>query len=304
MATTYVEITENDICIYGKPKGRDANCETVFFSMPDEIFDSFDAVKLTGLPKIRNIKWISQVVIIANTRKALIRISDIDDAEERTGLMVFLPRGVAEFLRNKKRQQQNTEWEMVSAAYPISDKMNEKTHIFDGCFFSADSNGGTRSCFFMAALPLSMADVMSKIAALLCGNVHAVNRLDVIEHVLFRHFSALGKEPLCIVFPQGEGLCILHMTKGLPKWAYAISNHDEFREDELYRVWKELKLTTSVETEVAELKDNTGGNLSSLKVVLLDRNDGYDAICISNFFMERGVTVSTETFDMMKFVGQ
>ena len=175
--TTYIEVTETDMNI-----------------LQHDIFDD----------------PFSRIVLVANTRKTIIRVADIPPPA---------PDAAAK-------------WELVRQNFPLGSKMNERTYVFDGSMFSSEGN----SRFFMAALPMHTADVIARLAP----SIHRIKRLETIEHILFRHYAPTTLDSFCLALLQGDGLRILHMAHGLPCGAYSISNISPLREAEAERTWRSL----------------------------------------------------------------
>ena len=170
----------------------------------------------TKLPKIKA----SSVVLVANTRSTVIRVARLD-----------------EFSQKPKKLTMGDKWQLVLDNFPISSKMNENTHVFDGSIFT-NKNGQT--CFFMAALPINVGEELVKIGVGIFGSVHSISRIDTAEHLLFQKYLASGAEgnidgALLVFLPQDEGLRVLHIENGLPIGAGYIGNNPMYREDELRR---------------------------------------------------------------------
>ena len=187
------------------------------------------------------------------------------------------------------KKQQKPDWNVVKSVFPIGDKMNEHTHIFDGKLF-VNQNETPMACFFMAAIPVYVADSITNTAVSLFGNIHKIERIDTIEHLLFQYYVSQGKtpsEPFAVVFLQGDGLRILHVANNLPQSAKIISNHAEFRVSEFLRVWNSFK-------EDAETMPQ--------RVVVLKMHDGNELDWLHDFFDENKIAVEEEIFDFANFI--
>ena len=123
--------------------------------------------------------------------------------------------------------------------FPMGPLLNGDTHIFDGSVFT--NNSGQR-CFTMVALPKDIVDSITHASLEKWGSVHRLERLDTIEHMLFRHYTNQANnasdENVWIVFPQDAGYRVLYIANGLPQSAHYISNNPDMREVELDRVWQ------------------------------------------------------------------
>ncbi|MCL2577821.1 MAG: hypothetical protein FWE27_07210 [Defluviitaleaceae bacterium] len=179
--------------------------------LPPETFSGeFD---FSALPKIKT----NSLVLVANIRKTVIRIAELSEGS---------------VLSTEKQ------WSFVEDNFPLGEKMNEDTHIFDGCVFK-NNNGQSR--FFMAALPVFISDAIAKIGVALTGSIRRVARLDTAEYILFRKYAAEISEPALIFLPQESGIRILHIAENLPIAAHYISNNPLHREDEFSRFYSSLK---------------------------------------------------------------
>jgi len=167
-----------------------------------------------------------RVALIANTSTAIVRL--------------------AELKRGDRRLNPKTKWRLVQENFPLGNLLNENTHIFDGCLFK--NNMGKR-CFLMAALPKAVSETIAEAGIEKWGSAYKIQRLDTIEHLLFRHYAKLANKtkdengkriktprPQWVIFPQGMGFKILFINEGLPNSVHYISNHTQFREGELGRV--------------------------------------------------------------------
>ena len=166
-----------------------------------------------------------KVALITNTNKAIVRIAGLGD----------------------RRLNPKTKWRLVQDNFPLGNLLNENTHIFDGCLFK--NNVGKR-CFLMAALPKAVSEAIAEAGIAKWGRVNKLQRLDTLENLLFRHYTKLANKakdengkriktpkPQWVIFPQGMGFKILFINEGLPHSVHYISNHPQFREWELGRVW-------------------------------------------------------------------
>ena len=247
----FAEITEKCVNVYTKAGiGWDA----ASFTLPLE-----ESV-VTGVK--------SPVVLLANTRHAAIRIVDIPARRLLDRLIKPADR-----------------WEYVRQGYPIGDKMNETTHIFDGKVFT---NAEDVQRFFMVALPYGIAEEMGENCATLFGSASNLECLDTIEHYMFRHFAKQGADSFWVVFPQGDGLRILHLAEGLPKAAWCISNDADFRLDEVSRVFNSLNAEQDIEKTTLK------------KAVVLNTNLDLDWLC--GFFEEHGVEVEKGCFHFTDYL--
>jgi len=185
------------------------------------------------------------------------------------------------------KKQQKPDWNVVKSVFPIGDKMNEHTHIFDGKLF-VNQNETPMACFFVVAIPTNTADNITNTAASIFGNVHKLKRIDTMEHVLFQYYVSLNKtEPFAVIFSQGCGLRILFITNNLPQSAKTISNHPEFCEDEMSIVWDSLK-------EDPETAPKS--------VVLLKKQNNNELDWLLDFFSKNKMPVEEDIFDFAKFI--
>ena len=104
------------------------------------------------------------------------------------------------------------------------------THVFDGEIYENDF-GEKR--YLLAALPAEAADGITKIGVALFGSILRLERVDAIENILFKRFV---DEADFIMFPQEEGLRVLHAENKLPKSVGSISSHPKYKYDEYLRV--------------------------------------------------------------------
>ena len=267
VGTIYAEFSEEGLCIVKADKKNIISFEPSFIPLPKGINDDANSQALGRVPSIKVSSLFSSVVLVANNKKAAIRMAEIPLA--------------------KKPLSKEVQWDLVESAFPIGEKMNTHTHIFDGSIFENDTSDVNKSCFFMTALPMEIADNITIAAIAVFGNVHALRRLDTIEHFLFRYYAAFTSEPLWVIFPQGDGLRVLHSSQRLPQGAYIMSNHPELREDEIGRAW---------EGSVANPET------TPKRVILLELIDGKDWGWILNFFADKSVELDVDVYDFGKFI--
>ena len=145
--------------------------------------------------------------------------------------------------------------------------MNTDTHVFESSAFG-------ESCFLAVALPVDVLKKTIKTFVDLTGSLHSINDLDVVEHVVFKHYAQQFTEPAWIAFPQGESVRILHMADGLPVGAVLVSNNAKFRDNEIIKAWQGLnEFPESIPT----------------RVILLDMGNDYDWFL--TFFANKNVTL-------------
>ena len=198
----------------------------------------------------------SSVVLVANTQKTAIRIAEISDVSR------------------------------IHEVFPIGEKMNENTHVFAGSKFVNDDMN--MSCVMCVALPFDFADTATREAANMFGSVYALDRLETIEHILFRHYAALASEPMWVLLPQGDGLRILHTVWNLPRDTYTISNHPDLRQHELERTWSDAQ--------------NAG--ITPERVVLLGDNIPSDWGWALRFFADKNTPIEVEGYALEKFISK
>ena len=207
-------------------------------------------------------------ILVANVRQTAIRVVDI---------------------ANKPPKDK---WDLVKSAFPIGEKMNEDTHIFDGCVF-ANKAGQMR--FFMTALPMSVAESMAETGVALFGHAHLLKRLDSVENILFRHYMQQTQhdaEDFWVVFPQGSGLRVLLLAGGLPRAAWHVSCHPQFREDEALRCLRAFN--HDLDTGEA------GENKTALKrAVVLNTNVDLEWLC--SLLTARGIAVEQGEYCLQAF---
>jgi len=159
-----------------------------------------------------------ELVLVANTPRTIVRVAD-------------MPEG------NKKLTAE-AKWELVRQAFPLGAAVNEESHVFDGCVYR---NGEGAARFFMAALPVEMADGITRLGAAVAGGAKRLARLECMEHVLFRRLCL--REAVAgvqwVIFPQEAGLRVLTMADGLPLGAHFLPLLPEIREGAWLRAWEE-----------------------------------------------------------------
>ena len=185
--------------------GADMLCKTIYAEVgEDGVF-----IPETGKRKMMTMRtcW----VLLANTPQTVIRI--------------VVPPSISQDLPG-----------LLRTAFPWGGKMNDETHIFSHCVFAV----GGQVRVLLAALPKHMADQLAQLGIAAAGSARRVRRLDVIENHLFRHYApqAAAERVLWICLPQGDGLRILVMYKGLPQDAHFISAHPNMRDAALDRLWQ------------------------------------------------------------------
>jgi len=207
----YADITTKGITVYSSGAGDSGMWETTFVPLPSGLFDANGRNEAPlNLPKFKA----KSVVLVANTRKTIIRIADSPTGEQ---------------------------WELISKTFPIGSKMNETTHIFDGSKFVNDKG---ESRFFMAALPVETCNTIVKIGEALTGSIYNLELIDTVEHVLLRQYtSVISGGAVLILLPQDEGLRLLHIANGLPRSVGDISNNPQHREDEFSRYLQGIEKT-------------------------------------------------------------
>ena len=241
------------------------------------------------LPLAENIIYSSKSgVLVANVRQTAIRVVDIacKPVQDKLGLL----------LQRIRKIEPLSQWDLVKSAFPIGDKMNEHTHIFDGAVFS-NKDGKMR--YFITALPINVADDIAETGVKLLGNPSRLKCLDTAENILFRYYMKQGMEALWIVFPQGEGLRILFLTDGLPKASWHVSNNTQFREDEVLRCLQASKEQIEVSLEDAESAGKIKETALKRAVVL---NIDWDLSWLRVLLAERGVEVERGEYCLRDFI--
>jgi len=225
----YAEISTDNALIYTPGKGKNDMWETIRVPLPPGLFGipgmESNIISSLNLPRYKS----SNLVLVANMRKTVIRVATVP------------PR------KGNKPIKPAAQWELVRSAFPLGEKMNEKTYVFDGCEFT---NGKGDTCFFMVALPMDISGIIAQIGEAIAGSSYRLSRIDTVEHVLLKKYiSQSTKETLTfakdgevlILLPQDGGLRILHITAGLPQTTCYISNHPSYRTNELTRYMQALQ---------------------------------------------------------------
>jgi len=209
------------------------------------------------------------VMLVANTHRVAIRVAELAGRDRRLSPAI--------------------KWRLVEENFPIGELFNGDTHVFDGSVFK---DGKGRQCFLMMAMPKIIAEAIGAIAEEKWGNVHRLERLDTVEHMLFRQYCHIKagqtKEnplPYWIVFPQGLGFRILHIYEGLPHGVYSVSDHTELREAELEQAWVAAEPTRVV--LMTRARDSEDGAM-----ILPDSG----AQWIYDFVQSKGVDVEGRAF--------
>lgn len=159
-------------------------------------------------------------------------------------------------------------WQMVKSAFPLGKNMNENTHVFDGTLYT-NKNGQTR--FLIAALPISVADELTKEAVEKTGSIHKIKRLDTIENIYFQEYAPACRpsDSVLVIFPQESGLRILQITNSLPFSSHVISNHPEHKMAEFLRVLKSVTAQEAVKHRAVLL---TTAEFSWISEILTENN--------------------------------
>jgi len=184
------------------------------------------------------------------TRKPVVLLANVKDVTTRVAVMPakekmkFWQQEIT-FSTQRKREDL---WELIKTHFPISEKMNTTTHMFDG----ADFDG----CILLTAIPISIAENIAENCARLFGGKHKLKRLDTMQHHLLKRHSAECLESTWIIFPEGQGFCIMHVENCTPKAVWHISNHPDFREEELLRYIKTAPKRAVVYGEENEWMDD------------------------------------------------
>jgi hypothetical protein len=129
----------------------------------------------------------------------------------------------------------NDMWQMIKSVFPFCETLNENTHVFDGALYT---NKSGQSRYLIAALPVSVAENLTREGAEKAGSIHKINRLDIIENMYFQKYTALcdSQKSLLIIFSQENGYRLLQITDKLPHAAFTFSDHPVHRETELLRI--------------------------------------------------------------------
>ena len=203
----------------------------------------------------------SSVVLIANMRQIIIRIAELPSPNP------------------------TEKWDLVKSAFPIGRRMNETTHIFDGEIFKS-KNSATPGRFFMIAIPREMSETITSNAATLFRTPMALDRLDTVENIIFRHYISLSlTENTLILLPQGGGLRLLLITDSLPNTTTYVSNHPDTRQTEILR-W----LTSTQDHPIK-------------KAVLLTRGNADEWNWLHLFFTDYGIMMEEEDYNLRNFLG-
>jgi hypothetical protein len=107
--------------------------------------------------------------------------------------------------------------------FPLGDRMNEDTHIFDGVRYGRK--------WLMAALPVNIAEAMAVLGETI-GGKKGVSRLDTVENIAVRRYAGRAGAWL-VLLPQDGGLRMLYVADGAPQWARHPSIHAQYRDDQL-----------------------------------------------------------------------
>jgi len=174
------------------------------------------------------VQRITKGTIIANTRKTAVRIAYFSSSDGKvSNVATAVLRGNGNGIRG--RVSTSTLDRGVHGAlgehFPIGEKMNEETHVFDHSFFE---HGGKQVCF-MAALPIETANELMAEAV---KSGRRVEIIETIEHLIFRKFCPEYESAL-IFLPQDGGLRLLQIHENLPAAAHFISNNPAHRANEL-----------------------------------------------------------------------
>jgi len=176
----------------------------------------------------------SKVTLVANTRRAAIRVSEI------------LGRG--------RRLSQAMQWRLIEENFPIGSLMNSDTHIFDGSLFE---NHEENCCFMMVALPKTVVEPIAELGLKRHKTANRLTRLDVLEHLLFRHYTKIlntatsksskladdssklvnMSSPLWVIFSQDAGHRLLLLDNGLPISTHYLSEYHDTQMMEAELVW-------------------------------------------------------------------
>jgi len=242
------------------------------------------------------------IVLVANVMETAIRVADIN---------VNPPKNYADELMLAVRKQSSpTRWELVNTHFPIGEKMNGNTHNFDGVVVG---NKHTKR-YVMAALPNHVAENISKTGAELFGN--SIKRLDTVECILFRYFAKKNiAEPYWVIFPQGDGFRILYLCDGLPRAAWRISNHPQFRQAEMIR-YLTGSLVKPAPPDHARIKLMEIGEFNTFKTQEEDKPTpappptlaimltgvGRDQSWMFDFFANRNIAILHEEYDLQRYL--
>ena len=224
--TLYIYINEEGIFAHqiGRKDKKSPASPYAMLTFPSGSFGNIEAMTAAAqgdaafsktFPQLRRGPLPIIYVPAANTPRTVIRITPLPEAS--------------------KRLTAKDKWELVTGAFPIGDLMNEKTHIFDGYIL------GTQ--FFMAALPMDIADTMAQFCASLIGGAWKIKRMEATEHLLFRYIIKKESKPdegrQWFIFPQsGSSLRVLTLTGNQPEAVTTLPTLDEIKDGALHRLWQ------------------------------------------------------------------
>jgi len=241
----YVEVKATEINIFEKSIDNQ-EWRRDLFPLPNGFFSSAGCdkpVKSLGLPKKKG----ASVILAANTRECLVRITDIPE------------------IAKMKKISDTKQWEFVRRAFPFGETINENTHIFDGCVFSC---GDESPKYFITALPMRICDLIAEIGLAVADNIMRVTRIETVEHLLIRRYADDTKAGTGLLFllPQGESVRGLYIENGMPHSSFLSSMEQNHRALELARFYAYIKK----------------GATARIKAVVLDscdKNLGWVAEC-------------------------
>lgn len=221
-------------------------------------------------------------VLIANVRQVSIRVVDV--------LQKPVTDKWGKWQQRIGKKDPITCWDLVKSAFPFGEKMNEETHVFDGCIYE-NKAGAMR--FFMTAIPVCIAEEMAGAGVQLFGGACRLRYMDTAENILFRYYARQEADVFWIIFPQGEGLRVLLLTDGLPKAAWYVSCHQQFREDEMLRCLHAFDGRRSFpEYEKSTTAQKQG-------VVL---NTDLDLDWLYTLLATQGIAAAKEEYNLRKFI--
>jgi len=176
------------------------------FKLPPGFFDVKTNIDINelGLPKLKNTK----IIFVVNKSNTIIRTAAISKPKVSTKI--------------KK--------ELINNNFPICEQLNENTHVFDGKVFV---NEKKEMQFLMAAIPLNVSDVLTKIGEFITGEVKNILSIDVIENILAEEYR--NNKDLMLMLPQDNNLRLILIKNNLPVSVSTISNNLAYRKDELMR---------------------------------------------------------------------
>ena len=198
MKQAVLEVLSAGACLY--LPGRDAG----IFS--DDDGDGFRGARVRSL------------VMIANTRRTLIRVRSIPASWIETDVGC------------------DAEWEMIKELFPFGEKINENTYVFDYTVF--ENHSGTKIALIVA-LPVSFSERAVKIGKCITGSASHLVSLDFVENLLIQKFAALSQsgDSFLVLLSQDGGIRLMTVSDGLPGDVFFISNHPAFRMQEFMRFW-------------------------------------------------------------------